>query len=114
MESYQVHTAFYGGQQFCQFFCVAWHIVQSAKDNILKAQTALVCPVVLLQQGQKLCQAVGILCRHHLQAFCREGVVQADGQVTVALLQKACQTFAYAHCRYCDALRTPGIAVVGS
>ena len=52
-------------------------------------------------------QAESLLCRHHSEALLREWVVQADGEMAVALVEEALHAFLYADGRDRDAFRAP-------
>ena len=86
---------------------MAFRVVEAAEDDVLEAETALVAPVLLSEQRQKVEQSESLLCRHHREAFLGEGVVEADSNVAVALLKEAFHAFPYANGRDRDALRTP-------
>ena len=78
--------------------------------DIFEADTALVRPVVLLDERHHIGDGHQFLRRHHLCPLVREGVVHRYGQMTFAFVQKAL------HSRYADggdrdAFGRPGTAV---
>ena len=96
MEPDEVDAAFQRREQAHQLACMAFRIIESAEDDVLEAEPPLMAPVLLLQECQHLMDAVRLLSRHHRKALIGERVVQADGQVAVALLEEALHTFPYA------------------
>ena len=111
MEADEVDAAFQRREQAHQLACMAFRIIESAEDDVLEAEPPLMAPVLLLQECQHLMDAVRLLSRHHRKALIGERVVQADGQVAVALLEEALHTFPYADGRDRDALRAPCPAI---
>ena len=88
-------------------------VVEAAEHGVLEREAPLAAPVVLSQQGEDLAEGECLLHGHDGQALLRHGVVEADGEVALALLDEALQAGDDAHGGDGDALGAPAQAPVG-
>ena len=88
-------------------------VVQTAKDDILEREAALVGEVILVQQRHHVGDGHRTLGGHQHRTLLMEGGVEADGHMAFALVEEAAQLALYAHAAHGDTLRTPCPSVGG-
>ena len=113
MEADQVNPARDTAEQAYKGVGVAFVVVEAGEHGVLEAHAPLSGEVVLAQQFQDFCQREGFLDGHHGLPFVREGVMEADGQVALAAVQKLFQPWQYADTGQGYAFRAPCKAPVG-
>lgn len=91
MESDEVDPTGESMQQPHCFGGVAQVVVETSEHGVLKRYAPLSAPVVALEQLHHISNGIRFLHGHDLQALVGEGVVEADGQVALALIEKAPQ-----------------------
>lgn len=107
METDEVDVARETAKEFEQLGSVGSRVVTSAKHSIFKSEVALTGPVVLAEEGHHIFDGVGALNRHDGATLFREGIVEADSEVALRLVEEFLQRGDDANGRECDAMGTP-------
>ena len=91
MEANEVDVAVESFQQPADGLGVSLTVVDTAKDDVLERQSALMSEVVVAQQLHHVFDGHATLGRHELGTLVVEWGVQADGHLTAALVEEAAQ-----------------------
>ena len=114
VEADEVDTAIKPLEQAYQFGGMAGVVVEPFEHSVFEGDAPLAAPVILPEQGHHIGYGVGFLHGHDVQPFGSEGVVQADGYVALALVEKTAQPRDDAHSGDRDAVGTPSKSPRGS
>ena len=89
METNQVDTAVKPFEQAQEFVGMLGRVIHATPTDIFKTYTALVRPVVLLEQCYHIAEVIHLFNRHNLLTFSGKRIVQRDCQMAVALFDEA-------------------------
>ena len=92
---------------------MACAVVDAGEHRVFETDAALPREVVFAKQADDLLQRPAFLDRHQRGAFCREGIMEAHGQVTVAFVEEMRQDGQDADGGERHALRAPAQPPVG-
>ena len=113
MPADQVNPALQAIEQPYEFAGIAIAVVLSSENDVLERKAALTSPVVLSQELKHLSDRIAAFGRHDANSFFGERIVQTDGQMTGALIEKAFQPLAQTYRGHGDAPWTPCPTIVG-
>ena len=86
MEADEVDAAGEVAEEAQEFVGMADSVVLTMPADVLETDTALVRPVVLLEESDDLREGEHLLGGHYLAALCGKGIMQGDGEVAFALV----------------------------
>ena len=97
-----------------EFAGMSWRIVQSFEDDVLKAEPALMAPVVGVEHCHDLFDRTFVFDWHHLETLLGEGIVQAYCQVALTLSDESFEGLAKSNAGDGNSPRAPAVGIVGS
>ena len=88
-------------------------VVETFEEGVFEREATLTMPVVLLEHRHHFGDGVGLFHRHDGETLLRNGVVEADGKVTLAFLKESLKGRNDTHAGNSDAVRTPRQTPIG-